>query len=658
MCILLSSKCKCPRQRVISLSPLCPPLIYKLVLLLFFPSVPIMQSYVSLSLFVCYLFHILCLLKADVEVLPVNGTGAAFLPSGHLYVTHGFGHLRVSYNTTDIRHRITLLQKLTSALSVLRVSGSDPEALALRMELTVLQVHCNASTASTVALLTSILDHHIHSPTSLSPGQLHIQKRQVLLGALAGVVGGFIYDLFQPQTIDDVLQQRQNVIATQVQLNIRNISSNSREVSMLRKATRRITKLLVANNFGYDQLRTEIQRTYTVLSIYQRELRDITAALRRAARGRVDILDLDSESLARSVDHLTQIASARGFLPISNQLYDLDQLPSSYVVTDSAIHIVVHVSLYRPETQFALYHLFTSPILTNLLDTPVYVRFADPHYRWFATAMDGTSYLVLTDADLESCHRDRSAVYCPHAVRRKVSSPSCMYALWDGSDIDAIRTNCHAFLSRSALEVTRIDSSRFLITHPADALKITCPRGARRVPINGTFVVHMASGCLASTRLIAIDRDMYEYTGDMAGLFHSTPLSRHTLDHLLVSIPNSTLNLSSILSDHPMPIHKIQSLIDFDKRLHDIDISHSPFHIPFLARLKTLIIHGLIVIAISILCYFGVRLLIACVGTWRRHSSPTSSRTAHIPMGHTNSASASASTQQLNQAGDRPFHVQ
>ena len=615
-----------------------------------------MWSYLSLLLFVCSLLHILCLLHADVEVVPVNGTGAAFLPSKNLFITHGYGHLSVTYNTSDIAHRIMLLQSLTGALSALQVSGNGLEAMALRTELTVLQVHCNSSAASTIELLTSILDHHQHRPTSLSPGQLHIQKRQVLIGALAGVLGGFIYDLFQPQTIDDVLRKRQNVISAQVELNMRNISQNSREVKMLRAATRRITKLLLDNNVQFSQIRTEIQRTFVVLSIYQQELRDIAASLRRAAQGNLDVMDLDAVSLAASMDKLTQVASSRGFLPVAEQLFDLQRLPSSYVVTTTAVHIVVHVSLYRPETQFALYRLFTSPVYTTLLDTPVFLRFADPIYQWLATAMDGTSYLVLSEEDLESCQHTKSAVYCPHAVRRKMTAPSCMYALWEGSDITSIRTNCHAFVSKSAMEVTRIDNSRFLITHPADILTITCPHKVRRVPVNGTFVVKMSTGCMATTKFIAIDRDMYEYESTLSGLFHNTPLTQSTLDHLLVSIPNSTFNLSSILSDNPMPIHKIQSVVDFDRRLQAIDISHSPFHIPFLARVQTLILHGLVVIAVSVLIYFGLRLLISCVAV-RHRPSGTSSGATRIPMGAVNAAGVSTSTQQLNQQEERPFNV-
>merc|ERR1712168_213832 len=121
-----------------------------------------------------------------------------------------------------------------------------------------------------------------------------------------------------------------------------------------------------------------------------------------------------------------------------------------------------------------------------------------------------------------------------------MTAPSCMYALWEGSDITSIRTNCHAFVSKSAMEVTRIDNSRFLITHPADVLTITCPHRVRRVPVNGTFVVKMSTGCMATTKFIAIDRDMYEYESTLSGLFHNTPLTQSTIDHLLVSIPNST----------------------------------------------------------------------------------------------------------------------
>ena len=201
-----------------------------------------------------------------------------------------------------------------------------------------------------------------------------------------------------------------------------------------------------------------------------------------------------------------------------------------------------------------------------------------------------------------------------------------------------------------------MDDSRFLITHPADVLKITCPHRVRRVPVNGTFVVKMSTGCMATTKFIAIDRDMYEYESTLSGLFHNTPLTQSTIDHLLVSIPNSTFNLSSILSDNPMPIHKIQSVVDFDRRLQAIDISHSQFHIPFLARVQTLILHGLVVIAVSVLIYFGLRLLISCVAV-RHRPSGTSSGATRIPMGAVNAAGVSTSTQQLNQQEERPFNV-
>ena len=448
----------------------------------------------------------------------LDNHGALWHRMGQLKTTTSFAHLHIPIKTTALKQRQQFMTTINARFQLLHIPDdwpADQKQLA-RTRLRDLKRFVSRTTSDTVERIAEALAA-VHQST---PGR---EKRQILLPmiAIGATLAGVVAKGFTHSTINHVIEGSQDVLSHTVEQDLIHIHDNSDDIRRLNKTIAILFEdfretFLQAKRTKYE---TAILRASFATLINAIDISHKTKAILMAREGHLDPENFSRAKLRGSLEELNAKTVKKGFEIQTTDTEELKSLPTSYVVDPKTetIHLITHIPLFRPGSHMSLFRYIDAPIIlpnNNSTDLnnhhPLHLEF-NPSKQYLAVMKDGTTYIEMNRADLNSCTGKKNKFYCPLLGKYKKQRRSCLMALY-GNDPKEIQRDCSLVVSRPESAVERIDKHQWLLIEPQlTEIRIQCENGFnRRAEIQGNYLVDLISGCKLNTEHINVIQPNYE----------------------------------------------------------------------------------------------------------------------------------------------------
>lgn len=521
----------------------------------------------------------------------LDNHGALWHRMGNMKTTTSFAHLHIPIETKTLRQRQQFMKTIDAQFQILNIPDTWPkeEKRLARKRLRDLKKFVHATTSDTVERINEAL-----SAAHASPRTSIRTKRQVLLPFLAvsAVIAGVVAEGFTHSTINHVIDGSQKVISHTVEEELIHIHNNEDDI-------RRLNSTLSILFDDFKQTFTQAKRTKFETAILRASFATLinsidisrkTKAILVAREGRLDPENFNRAKLGGALEELNTKTLRKGFEIQTMDTEELKALPTSYVVDPKTetIHIITHVPLFRPGSQMSLFRYIDAPVVlpTNngsMVDKhqPLHLEF-NPSRQYLAVMKDGTTYIEMSETDLNSCTRKRDNFFCPLLGRYKKQRRSCLMALF-GNDPKEIMRDCSLMVSRPESQAERIDKNQWLLIEPQlTEIKIGCDNGfKRREEIQGNYLINLIAGCELNTDNINIIQPNYEADVVIEGIMEN-PVSTPSVwidEGEEIHFVNITRMMLAQVGTKA-PLSNIKTLINFRKELANVQVQSWKFHWP------------------------------------------------------------------------------
>ena len=186
------------------------------------------------------------------------------------------------------------------------------------------------------------------------------QKRQVIIGlasAAIGAIAGSVITQFSNEGVNDVIENKENVLAATVKDNLIQINQDAQDIKNLKE-----TLQLVVNDtqrYLWDAKRNTYGVTHlqTVLTIQQtcRSLRDVTDTIESARINEFLPSIFDHKGLVKALKELRSKAVTKGYELSIETGMDMKHLPCTTVIQGGTLNVIVHIPLYHTALDLDLY---------------------------------------------------------------------------------------------------------------------------------------------------------------------------------------------------------------------------------------------------------------------------------------------------------------
>ena len=197
------------------------------------------------------------------EIRKIDDSRALFTNEGPLRVTNSYGHLILKYPLSDLKSLVQKLNLIRVQMTHIKITDSwPPEATPrqkerIKQRLRFVGHFINNSVEDVTTRINTILSS-VSSPTlPTDPKEYHgliknykvRPKRQIVSGAIAlvaGLVGGTMSSLFSTSSLEDIVEQRQQLLSQTVGQNILHLERNEQNIRTLNNSIVRLQKNLLA----------------------------------------------------------------------------------------------------------------------------------------------------------------------------------------------------------------------------------------------------------------------------------------------------------------------------------------------------------------------------------------------------------------------------
>lgn len=358
------------------------------------------------------------------------------------------------------------------------------------------------------------------------------EERQVFAAAaIASLVStgiSYLIEEFRSSGVNQALNHDKKTIITEVahlaenQENLFRIANNTQEAVMkiaaaVAVAVRREVALEIENSI------TEMSLTASLgIDVLDRQSSYILAL----RSGKFDSRQTNPDELQRAIDRLREKALQAGLeLPLSS-IVDVHGAPTTTIVQDGILHVLVHLPLHRPSSDMELFRFVAMPshlpesAVKNLdsssEDVNVYSKIM-PDHNLIATDDSRSQYLLLSDDNLAHCSRYQDVFFCPSVIKYNMARKSCLSLLLM-QDLSEIKSHCHSYWFKMTEQCEHILNEQFLVsTNRNTTMTYSCNgRPSLNVFIGpGSFQVFVPGGCSLSSPYCFISRKHVELTEDM-----------------------------------------------------------------------------------------------------------------------------------------------
>ena len=569
---------------------------------------------------------------AEVEQLNSN-LGSFFTENGFLAVTSSFGHLHFPFSMSHLRDRISYVEEIYGRLADLNLPAQIPanEKAAVQKRLDFVKAYLRYTVKRMQARYEEV-------QVSFGETTGDRQPRQIIAMTIAAVVGGAVGGTaasFTQEEMADVVNNEETVLSETVGENILSISQNSRDIQMLNR-TIELLETEIMNEFKERQKLLEFEhillRSTTMISILEKEFADVIDVLFDARHGRVHPAAMPGTAIHDAFRRLNSKAVQRGFELGARTPEDLSMLPATavYNPANRTMHVIVHAALYQPGAELRLYHYIAIPQKTNLVgqnNEAIYSEIS-PENPWLAVSKDSTTYIILSNEDLQECKLIQANYrLCPQQVAMKSKARSCLFSLYSHAKT-AIQETCDSRVSARSSKLTRIAANKWLTFESTKRpYEFACPSiSTKRVEVEGHAIITLGEGCVCNTPEQVFGRPRYE-----ANIYSSNHFA-----HFELPSPNEIVNLNfesdeaedlvrSLLGKVGKPVEttQVQNWIDFNRRMNEAKKVPFTFSLPHFLKFHLLpnLTSTLAVIGFIVMTYRFGPAMIRCLTRRRRHVS-------------------------------------
>ena len=355
-------------------------------------------------------------------------------------------------------------------------------------------------------------------------------KRQIVVGTIGAVAGAFIAGLvnkYQTDKLVHIMKQQQDVIVHQLEQDQVKIHQNAADLIRLNNTVGAVVNAVwrlenLANNTNYVTM--SLMTTYSVTETVHKS-NAIMDALEDARSGQFNINLCETTGLKAGITELQKQGLKHGRSLGIRSLFDLTHLDVSYLVdfAQNIIYLIVHAPLIITNDFMVLYQYKGSPVLLTK-DSNIYVE-VEVENHYLALTPDNSLYNEWTDASLKECQHLQHNYFCPGNVQYKRERKSCLTGLYDGNN-KVVREQCPLVMTKHVSTVTQLNESTYMITETSPSeLVVDCSAGPKqRYPIQGTYLLDLDPGCVASTRQMVITRPQLESEVTIHTKFLNNPL--------------------------------------------------------------------------------------------------------------------------------------
>ena len=447
---------------------------------------------------------------APIASLEEQPNGAVFTRVGTVYTGLAYGHVVMRYNLTSLTHRTEQLEEIWKFAQHMVIPKKA--TLSDRYFLNWTKTWMKEEIQETVEKVNEALHPIKHTKRR----RRRRRKRQVIIGLAAAAIGaiaGSVITQFSNEGVNDVIENKENVLAATVKDNLIQINQDTRDIKNLKD-----TLQLVINDtqrYLWDAKRNTYGVTHlqTIVTIQQtcRSLRDATDTIESARIGEFLPSMVDHKGLVKALKELRSKAVSKGYELSIETSMDMKHLPCTTVVQGDTLHVIVHIPLYHTALDLDLFRYVDHPI--QKMDHGLFASIdVEGGPTFLGINRDESKYKEFSAGELEACYQRNKRYFCPDVPLYSKSRPHCLWGLYKNHE-SQVKDHCPITLTRMVAKAVRVDETRFMITDTDDKNELTLSCGTDvpiRGKINGTKIIQVAKGCRASTSHVTISHPLYE----------------------------------------------------------------------------------------------------------------------------------------------------
>ena len=509
----------------------------------------------------CYIVLTLCVtwcfstnMDHDVSVEKLE-QGAIFKKAGRVHNHLAYGHIHLALGMKGLiqrRKKLLDINKHVQNWNVYRIKSENSMHGML-----VLREWVNRTIFSTTARIDAILLtlggngtytedrnlrkrdseilNNISAKVASFKNPLKRQKRQLLIGMGGAIIGGFISSIvssFSHETLMNVIQEKEGIMATQIENNLIKTNENSKDISRLAEAVSAIRNgMVILHNNTQRQMDTHTHMIHLLTTVGEEahSVEKLVSAVEEARSGKFSLGLCKPQGLATALENLQKIGLQDGRSLGINTMLDLPHMPMSYVidVEKQVLHAIVHVPMERSGNYLTILEYLDNPVqMLHKNRSPLYLE-VDLKGVFLAVSGDQSRYMTYTAEDLRTCHHVQNEYFCDNLIIYKESRKSCIRALYD-NEVSLIHSMCPMTIAQEVSKAIRFNGTTYIVTETTpQTITITCgeQKTTRKIKIDGgTYKIKLKKSCTLTTTNIIINHPIFEPEVEIEGFLNSNPL--------------------------------------------------------------------------------------------------------------------------------------
>ena len=579
--------------------------------------------------------------------------GSIFREDGHLYTHLSWAHLVIKIDINNLIQRKNMLIEVRDRILDLTEDVHPTTKKSFfnrktREAIKWMQSYLNTTITNGIDRITTTLKSFEYEETNLEGGvdhrsrrtvELTRKKRQIVAGAIAlglGYVIASVVSKFRTETLIKAIQQQQDVISSRVEDDMVRINQIEHDVAAINKTMDKIKEVTHQLVHKMENVEATEMAIITVLSLSDtmNQIIHITSALEKARDGTFSMDLAEAKGVMSAVNKIEKKGVQEGRKLGIRNLMDITHCQTSYVYnyTAASIYVIPHLPMYLENSYYTLYHFVTTPARMEMTNKKTMFVEVEAEETYLALSRDNRKYAEYTNHQLSQCLNFGNTYFCKEQVNYYRKRKSCITAIYD-NDQQGINHLCRLTITDQVSLAMRLNETSFLVTETApQILTMTCNNGNEKYEIEGTYIITVKKGCIASTENFAIERPNFESEVEISQMVLNRPIN--LLNHLEMEEARMLMETADEFISHvgeKLPMSTVKGLAKFKSNL--LKAKNVPFWealtslMPgsllssFLILLGTAMLIGIAILSYRCYTTRGNRIAEPGVGYRRHHSS-------------------------------------
>ena len=361
-------------------------------------------------------------------------------------------------------------------------------------------------------------------------------------------------------------------MTTTIEKSLIRLNQHDQDIKLLNKSIE-----IIADEVGkykkadkvMDVKMVSLQTAYA-LSEIGRKHHGIIKGIEDARAGRFSLSVVDFRALKRAIDDLADQGSRLGKKLSIRSVLQLQNQPTSFLIQGSMVHLFVHIPYSSTDQELVLLRYLGAPMKVN--KDKFYVE-VEPRWEhdYIAVSKDETKHQLLTQNDLQTCHRLNQVYFCSNTLTYKSNHESCLYGLYR-NDPAMVTRHCNLILTQWISKTLRVNETTVMITETNQTmLTLDCgDKHRERKIIKGSYLLTIPVGCTLSSPSMTMSRPAANVEVTLPGVMVTTPFS--------LQLPGDSEDWTSAVKEltshvgEKVPLSQVKGLVTFKRQLKVAEI--------------------------------------------------------------------------------------